>query len=1102
MKQDLNLGMYVRCPIDDEYPEEPRRFILGQVIDIDRFENIVTVEFHDMDGIGTVFGVPSTNEYSLDEVSHCEIQKNCKVIITSISKEGLILACSEEQDGNYFNYYVQVMNQGKKYIEQISEYNLRTSFVNSNINPIEQMKNYEFNNPIWYQYRQIVANSVHTLQNATFGFETLVGSRVFLLPHQVDTIVRAISESPCRFMLADEVGLGKTIQAAVIKKGLQKRFGDLRVLIIAPESLVHQWKNELSYKFWENIEIWNEGIRSISNECIMPLEKISSLAGKTVMNQSWDLCIVDETHRLTRMDEEYKAIFMLSKKVEHLLLLSATPIQSRQTEFLKLLRLLDPKKYANMPENQFEELLEKQSFLSGKIHAMVRDIGDYYEDELAEDYLDDLEEIAEKLNDPIFDQIVDEIDINSDDKGYEKVLLALAYIGEHYQLERKVIRHRRKELDDKLPARHLDVYTYWMQGAGEGFYESDTYESLLQYLEEISQNNTERHDTAVFIRLFLSAMSSSPWALVSLLKQRINKINKKKETVPEYVQSLPDLPLLKEEAKFLKPLIQNVKRWTQAVKDEFERIDELYNDPDLIKGRLMHVMDYLSQSVDEKFIIFTSWTETAIWFKNKLKQIFGDDAVTAFYKGLDDEELQQAVDEFQNNQKCRILVSDELGGEGRNFQMADEVIHIDLPWSPSMLEQRIGRLDRIGRDKEVTSVVFYSEESIEEELFKLWDEGLNIFKESLSGLEIALGDIEENVNKALLTNIRYGLADVLSDMQHSLDEMRKKVEQERYFDIARQLDTNIQEQLLNLIDKFDSGLLGDTMMSWSSLVGFRGRSTENGQVLIFGKDNVNIRGMLKSMKNTMFVPPMMREYHKRAEKAGEVRGTFNRELAVKRENLGFFAPGNTFFDSIVNNAYGSELGRCCAFMRKEAPVNWKGFVFTWSVNINSKYLLEEKENIEYLFTAQGYIPLDHIMTVEGLAAEDIDDIDLTMLKEQIHRRDRAIHLGERKSSKFVEFQNLFPKEEWIPRVEEAYHNNYQKMKTRVHQMVDLDRAKRDLQRRVDAIRASNLYYNRVSAEEDRKIKHLQVVYDKVLEGLKEPEIVLESIAFVWLVNDQ
>lgn len=1100
MQPKLNLGMYVRCPIDDEYPEHPRRFILGQIIDIDNFQNIVIVEFHDMDNIGAVFGVPSTKEYSLNEVSHCEIQKKCKTIITSKSKEGVILAKSEEHDGNYYIYFVEVIDQGRKIIDQVSEYNLRVSFVNSNINPIQQMKTYEFNNPIWYQYRQIVANSVHTLQNATFGFETLVGSRVFLLPHQVDTIVRAISESPCRFMLADEVGLGKTIQAAVIKKGLQKRYGNLRVLIIAPESLVHQWKNELSYKFWENTNVWNGEVGSIPNQIIMPLEKITNPAGQKLMNQSWDLCIVDETHRLTKLDEEYKAIFTLSKKIEHLLLLSATPIQSRQVEFLKLLRLLDPKKYSDMAESQFEKLLEKQSFLSGKIHSMLRDIGDYHEDELAEDYLDDLEEIANKLHDTIFDQIVSEIDIHSDDEGYEKVLLALAYIGEHYQLERKVIRHRRKELDDKLPARHLDVCSYWMQGTGEGYHESDTYESLLQYLEKILQNISERHETAMFIRQFLSAMFSSPWALNSLLNQRMNKINKKKESLPIITQPLPNLPVLKEEAKFLVPLIQNAKKWKQAVIDEFERLDELYNDPDLIKGRLMHIVDYLSQSVDEKFIIFTSWTETAIWFKKMLLQIFGDETVTAFYKGLDDEQLQRAADEFQNNPKCRILVSDELGGEGRNFQIADEVIHIDIPWSPSILEQRIGRLDRIGRNKKVKSLVFFSEESIEEELFKLWDEGLNIFNESLSGLEIALGDIEENVNRALLTNIRYGLANVLSDMKHSLDEMRKKVDQERYFDIARQLDANIQEQLLNLIDKFDSGLLADTMMSWSSLVGFRGHSMENGQVITFGKDFVNIRSMFKSMKNTMFVPPMMREYHKRAERIGEVRGTFNRELAVRRENLAFFAPGNTFFDSIVNNAYGSELGRCCAFMRKGAPVNWKGFVFTWSVNINSKFLLQEKEKIESLFTAQGYIPLEHIMTVEGLTEEDVN-IDLTILKEQIYRRDRAIHLGERKTRRFLEFQNQFSKEMWNPRVEEAYLNNYEITKKKISQMIDLDRAKRDLQRRVDAIRASNLYYNRLSNEEDRKIKHLQMVYDKVLEGLKEPEIVLESIAFVWLVND-
>ena len=144
-----------------------------------------------------------------------------------------------------------------------------------------------------------------------------------------------------------------------------------------------------------------------------------------------------------------------------------------------------------------------------------------------------------------------------------------------------------------------------------------------------------------------------------------------------------------------------------------------------------------------------------------------------------------------------------------------------------MLEQRIGRLDRIGREKEVLSVVFVSEESVESDLYRLWDEGLNVFNESLSGLEIALGDINEQIDQALTTNIRHGLSDVLETMQSTLEDMRKKVEIERYYDMARQLDENVQEQLTNLINKFDGNngeLLAKTMMSWAHLSWFKWKS--------------------------------------------------------------------------------------------------------------------------------------------------------------------------------------------------------------------------------------------------------------------------------------
>ncbi|MFW6030540.1 MAG: helicase-related protein, partial [Halanaerobiales bacterium] len=296
-------------------------------------------------------------------------------------------------------------------------------------------------------------------------------------------------------------------------------------------------------------------------------------------------------------------------------------------------------------------------------------------------------------------------------------------------------------------------------------------------------------------------------------------------TKKEYI--LKAIPSIDGEVEIIERLLDNIYKWDSGVKDEFSRLEELYNYPERIKGRLNKVIDYLSEAnPDGKFVVFTSWVETLEEMEKILVKKFGPETVASFYSGKDNQQLQKAVDKFQNNDKCRIMLCDELGGEGRNFQIAEAVLHIDLPWSPIQLEQRIGRLDRIGRTREVLSIVFCSEDTIEEDLFNLWNQGLNIFNESLSGMEIALGDIQEEISCALQESPRYGLGRILDQILEEANTMKEVIKRERYFDMARQLDRRVGNQLEQLINKFDDdngARLFKTMMAWTSMAGFKAR---------------------------------------------------------------------------------------------------------------------------------------------------------------------------------------------------------------------------------------------------------------------------------------
>jgi len=522
--EELKKGMYVRCPFDHESQDDPRVFILGQIEKIDNLANEVTVTFNDPYEIRRYYeDIPAKKKFSIDFVDRSFILENSEVALRKSEFNGHIISTPYKKPDGFYYYLIRLNNGGEKQIEEICESDLHVSFTRADYNPVKQLINYEFQNPYWYTRRNVVVDSLHALRNATYGFETLVGSRVFLLPHQVDTIIRAISETPCRFMLADEVGLGKTIEAIVIMKGLRERLGNLKTLIIAPESLVHQWQNELSYKFWLETPIWpNKSPQS--DILIFPLENIDSEEGEYILSLGWDLCIVDETHRLLTMEKEYIAIYNLSLGLEHLLLLSATPIQQRRTEYLRLLSLLVPRRYGKLSEGEFDELLERQARIRSNVHRLVRDIEDY--EDLCEDYVDDLEEIAEVLQDSSFSALLEDIDLDSEDSGLSAVKLVLAYIGEHYQIERHILRHRRMELRDSMPSRRLELIANPLAGADFNFFELETYEMLVNYLDEHIQNNGSTTATGSFVKLLLSAMFSSPWALMAMLQARMGVLEK------------------------------------------------------------------------------------------------------------------------------------------------------------------------------------------------------------------------------------------------------------------------------------------------------------------------------------------------------------------------------------------------------------------------------------------------------------------------------------------------------------------------------------------------------------------------------------------------
>ncbi len=1074
----FEIGMYVRCPIDD-HPSNARTFYLGQITNIDEENGFISVCFHDPKNLRMFFAglkdamkVPDKWVVRVPALDGSNvIYNNSNATILSVSKAG-------DKD-NFFYYFVETNEKGKKIVKEVSEAELTIPFTRANFNPASQMMRYELQNPQWFLSRKTVSKSLYSIANAPFGFKNLLGTRVQLFTHQVDTIVRALSETPCRLMLADEVGLGKTIEAMAIIKGMLDKQPKLNSLIIVPDTLLYQWQTEISFKFWYDAPIWNVDKCNDSQILIVSFADIVKDYAKISKLKAWDICVVDETHRLINNNALYNTVLSLCKATENLLLLSATPILNREEEYCKLLTLLNPGRFENMPSDEFNNLLDKQKNIQDIVFNLMRDLPDYLEYDLSYDFIDGFEQINEEINDERLTNLIAQIDSDAEDKGLSQVKLLLSYIAEFYQIERGIIRHRRAEIESADIKRTLIDLPYEMAGSDVGFYEENTYNAVLDLAMELPK---ETREEIQMVKSLLSAVSSSPYAVSEVI-----------EKYKAYFSKF-----------YIDDVVSNNSNWKLAFDTEIKTIGRIVDYVDDFHSKFAKIVDYIDQEDvrnEHKFIIFTGFVSTAIKLEECFKNFFGEESTCSFHTGKTPEEMQDAATLFQNDEECRFMICDESGGEGRNFQVADFIVSMDLPWSPALLEQRIGRLDRIGRapGKDVVSIVIHSESTVENDLFNIYDKGLNIFQKSLCGMEIAFEEIHNSIENALINDVKFGLADTVDEIVSFSEKMSEEIEKERYYDLARQLDIDLQEKLNKLILQFtdnDGAELMNTMMAWPHMAGFTGITVQN--AFKDGSKVVSIdttKFSENAMMQSLYFPPKMDEIIRRAKRKNDILGTFSRKAAVKHENLTFFAPYNPLFDSITANAEECYRGRCTAFRFPNSKIKWKGFILTWNVKFNPCKLYENNYSVELASLINRYLPSEQVVYSKGLNTT-YEEIDKSIVLDEIEalKWGKPLHLGKRSGGAIDAFRAKNPPEKWRDYIKKLYSWSRRYAIENSKITIEIEKARDELNRLLTAQTARELFYG----YKDKSFTLTQDEIDAIMFGLENPTYELDSIAYVEL----
>lgn len=1136
VRQAIDVGMYVRFAVEeDRQDNEFRDFRIGRIASIDDLAEIAIIAVV-MQEPGAP-AISEEHEYPLAHVERCRVLPGTPFSHVTGSQHGVVLApCYDGwEQGQLREYYVEVDGA----IGRVTEDCLVIASTRQDPEPLDQLRRYEFQHPMWKNDRDDIVLSYHELRHATFGVEDLVGSRIMLLAHQAETIATVLSDPKCRYILADEVGLGKTIEACVILKGLRRRQPGLRTLIITPPALVQQWHNELNDKFWLNFSLAHS---SIPDQVQIPpvcdcdpggpgvLVATDDLATDATLwahiwAQHWDLLIVDEAHQLSKSPTLYARVRELSRRTARVLLLSATPIQRRATEYLALLAVLDPERYDPADRVRFEQVLALQERLRRTVAYLTPGLTRATFD--AEEFEDEFAAIVEDLeHDATLAALAARVPLatRAPDGGLQAAQTAIAYVCENYRIEHRVIRNRRAHLQVSLPNRALD--THWC-------YDPEADElAVLDLLSEYLEHQLTHDDPALqseFRRIFLHAAASSAHALLELVEAR-QAVVLDPEIVPSDTLSdlltqaspraeparlyavLSAIPVSPGEQEFLERLTWAVRRWRDATEHALDRTAERWPAPSADHDhrliRTLYAIQQVLQQPGSKVLLFSSWPQTIAALLPRLTKLFRRDMIAQFTTGVDAEQLVRDADRFQSDDACRILVADELGGEGRNFQSASAIIHLDLPWTPAQLEQRIGRVDRFGRVGTVLSIVPFGNGTLEQDLFRLWQDAFSLFTQSMSGLEIALESVQDDIRQALGSSLRHGLARLYDRMVQLTAQLREEVEEERYFEEGA-LNQRRRREFSAVSERYRNGeLLRAPFLRWANLAGLRNSFNPSSGIALFNPRDFS----LKSMANAkVFNLPNMEDALTRSGRTRNlvIRGTFDRDLAVRREDLVFFAPGSDpWTDALVANALEGDRGRCCAVLRKAAGLghNWFGLEFRYSLSLDPRPLFAAGFQPTHLFHAQGFlnIPMHRILvSTEGTVLSPTDPIYALTQRPF----DKAIdqHLGKRDGQQawLPQFKRLYHSEIWPEYIDRMQAAATAALEEDFDFTSDLaTEAQEQFAQRAAGWRAARQW---LLGADEATVDHATIAeYERVtealVEGLRRPEKRLESLCF-WIIQD-
>lgn len=583
------------------------------------------------------------------------------------------------------------------------------------------------------------------------GFLSSLASGIIPLPHQLHVLNRAMETNNIRYILADEVDLGKTIEAGMIIRELKSRGLVSRILVVCPTGLVTQWASEMQEKFHEKFQVIlpsdydtirrltdNDDVYGQFDQVISPMDSIKPIekhAGwseekvekyneeriYSIINSGWDLIIIDEAHRVAGSSGEvarYKLGNLLAQASPYLLLLSATPHNGKTEPFLRLIRLLDADAFPNAKSIVREQVAP---FL---IRTEKREAIDNNGNLLFKNRITHLVTISwDERN-------------NLQRELYEMVS---SYVAKTYN---KALRNRKKNM-------------------------------CLIFLLIIMQRMVTSSTAAIrqSLERRLNVLLEQRTCVGNLREEDLDELNIE-DGVEDALEAISlDMELEIEELKQIISLAKQAQFQNQDAK-----VEPLLNEIDAI----------LSEDRTQKVIIFTEFVATQTYLQELL--VNRGYTVTILNGGMSIDERNAAMQEFKAS--TSIFISTDAGGEGLNLQFANIIINYDLPWNPMKIEQRCGRVDRIGQQRDVHIYNFIVGETVENRVREVLEEKLSVILKEM-GVDKYLDVLDSEVAECDFTDVYMRSIGHASQVEKNLYPVEAEMKQQltnaqKYKDVIRE----------------------------------------------------------------------------------------------------------------------------------------------------------------------------------------------------------------------------------------------------------------------------------------------------------------------------